>query len=119
MLGARTPQSATHGTIDGVVTDSSLAPIAGATATILQSAVQVKTDPAGHFRMLQVPGGQYLLVIRKVRLSSGVRHRRGRREHSCFAEVFVDSIRQTASADDSSLPSPKDIAGIELYAGPS
>ena len=33
--------------------------------------------------------------------------------------MFVDGIRQTASADDSSLPSPKDIAGIELYAGPS
>ena len=66
VLGARTPQSATSGTIDGVVTNSSLAPIAGATVTILQSAVPVETDPAGHFRILQVPGGQYLLVIRKV-----------------------------------------------------
>jgi hypothetical protein len=52
------------GTVDGLVTDTSLAPIAGATVSIAGSTIQVVTGTNGRFRMVQVPSGEYIVVVR-------------------------------------------------------
>ncbi|MEP6619895.1 MAG: carboxypeptidase regulatory-like domain-containing protein [bacterium] len=63
---ADSPRTAVLATIDGLVADSALTPIAGASVSILQTAVQVETEASGRFRILQVPAGQYLIVVRRV-----------------------------------------------------
>ncbi|MEP6621131.1 MAG: carboxypeptidase regulatory-like domain-containing protein [bacterium] len=60
------PTGPLRGAIDGIVTDSTLVPIAGASIVILQSSLHVETLASGRFQILQVPAGQYLLVVRKV-----------------------------------------------------
>jgi hypothetical protein len=57
------PRSA-PATVDGVVTDTSLAPISGATASILGSTIQVVTGANGRFRIVGLPAGQYIVVVR-------------------------------------------------------
>jgi hypothetical protein len=57
---------APRGTIDGLVTDTTLAPIQGATVQIVRTDVRVGTGPNGRFRMIDVPSGQYLIVARRV-----------------------------------------------------
>lgn len=190
------------GTIDGLVTDSALVPIAGSTVSILQTSVQVETTTSGRFRILQIPAGQYLIVVRKVgfRPASGIievgegetlkltytldrvlttldtmrvveqrvsfklaefeqRRRLGeghfitqddieRRSApfttdlvrgvlgfqvvvkkgtplivsmraGCTPDWYVDGIRQFRPPSETDLPSPKEIAGLELYSGPA
>ena len=58
--------AAARGVIDGVVTDTSLVPLEGATAEILASSMKVRPGENGRFRMLGLPDGQYLLVIRRL-----------------------------------------------------
>ncbi len=53
------------GTIEGLVADSALAPLAGAQITILSSNVRVGTGPNGRFRITDVPAGQYVLIVRR------------------------------------------------------
>lgn len=55
-----------HGVLDGVVTDSSLAPITGATASILGSSLHVTTGSNGRFRIVSLAPGQYLLAIHRL-----------------------------------------------------
>jgi hypothetical protein len=52
------------GTIDGLVTDTTLAPLADATVSILGSSIKVVTGRNGRFRILSLPAGQYILVVR-------------------------------------------------------
>ncbi len=54
------------GAIDGVVTDTNLVSLADATASILGSSVQVVTGANGRFRILALPAGQYILVVRRL-----------------------------------------------------
>jgi hypothetical protein len=51
-------------TIDGVVTDTGLVSLGDATASILGSTVQVVTGANGRFRIVGLPAGQYILVVR-------------------------------------------------------
>jgi hypothetical protein len=62
----RAQAAAARGVIDGVVTDTSLVPLEGATAEILASSLKVRTGDNGRFRMVGLPDGQYLLVIRRL-----------------------------------------------------
>lgn len=62
--GAR--ETASFGVVDGVVTDTLLRPIASADVTVLGTGARVITGDNGRFRMLQVPPGQYLLVVRRI-----------------------------------------------------
>jgi hypothetical protein len=55
-----------RGAIDGLVTDTSLVPLDGATARILGSALEVRTGENGRFRMLGLLPGQYLVAVRRV-----------------------------------------------------
>jgi len=52
--------------IDGFVTDTLLQPLNAADITIVGSGLRVVTGANGRFRMVQVPAGQYLLVVRRI-----------------------------------------------------
>jgi len=54
------------GTIDGVVSDTNLAPLHAAFVSILGTAVRVGTGPNGRFRITHLPAGEYLLVVKRV-----------------------------------------------------
>ncbi len=59
------PSQAPFGVIDGVVSDSSLRPIAGAEIGILRTAVKLTTNDQGRFRITDVQGGTYILMLRR------------------------------------------------------
>ncbi|HEY0929035.1 MAG TPA: TonB-dependent receptor [Gemmatimonas sp.] len=52
--------------LDGVVTDSLLRPLNSADVTVVGTGAKVVTSENGRFRMLQVPPGQYLLIVRRI-----------------------------------------------------
>jgi len=54
------------GSIDGVVSDTSLAPLADATITIVGTDIRVVTGANGRFRLVAVPAGQYMLLVRHI-----------------------------------------------------
>jgi hypothetical protein len=56
----------TTGVIDGAVSDTALRPISFAEVTILRTEIKLQTNAAGKFRFLDVPAGQYLLIVRRI-----------------------------------------------------
>lgn len=58
--------SSNYSVIDGIVTDTMLSPLAGADVTVVGTGVRVVSSENGRFRMLQVPSGQYLLIVRRI-----------------------------------------------------
>ena len=52
--------------IDGVVTDTALVPLAGATISILGSTIRVVTAENGRFRITALPSGQYILLAHRL-----------------------------------------------------
>jgi hypothetical protein len=54
------------GTIDGIVSDTSLAPLADATITVVGTSIRVVTSANGRFRLVAVPAGQYVLLVRHI-----------------------------------------------------
>jgi len=52
------------GVVDGVVTDSGLVPLQGAEVIIVRTSIRVHTPPSGHFQILRVPEGAYILIVR-------------------------------------------------------
>jgi hypothetical protein len=67
-LAADTGLSAARlfGTIDGVVSDTGLAPLQGAFVSILGTKIRVGTGPNGRFRITKVPAGHYLVIVKRV-----------------------------------------------------
>jgi hypothetical protein len=63
---ARGARSTSPGTIDGVVSDTSLAPLADATITIVGTDIRVVTSANGRFRLVAVPTGEYVLLVRHI-----------------------------------------------------
>jgi len=59
-------QTRSFGTIDGVVSDTNLVPLHAAFVSILGTSVRVGTGPNGRFRIVRLPAGQYLLVVKRV-----------------------------------------------------
>ena len=183
------------------MTDSALTPIGGATVSIVQTTLVVETVESGRFRILKIPAGQYLIVVRKVgyhpasgiievaegetmkltytlervvaaldtmrvverkvslRLAEFEQRRKLGFGHyitqddierrnapfttdlvkavlgfqvvtragtpyivstrmGCVPDWYIDGIRQHRVPSESELPSPKEIAGMELYSGP-
>jgi hypothetical protein len=47
------------------VTDTSLAPLRGARVSVLRTSLQVGTGPNGRFRIVDVPSGQYIVIVRR------------------------------------------------------
>lgn len=64
----RKSQQATgrFGVIDGVVTDTLLKPMSVASITVVGTGLRVTTGDNGRFRLIQVPAGQYLLIVRRI-----------------------------------------------------
>jgi len=60
------PVQRSTGVIDGTVTDSSLRPIAFAEVAVLRTEVKLQTNSQGRFRFVDVPAGQYLLIVRRI-----------------------------------------------------
>ncbi|MEQ1692140.1 MAG: carboxypeptidase regulatory-like domain-containing protein, partial [Gemmatimonas sp.] len=54
------------GVIDGIVTDTLLRPLGSADVSVIGVGARVVTEESGRFRFLQVPAGQYLLVVRRI-----------------------------------------------------
>ncbi len=54
------------GIIDGIVTDTLLRPLSSADVSVVGVGARVVTEESGRFRFLQVPAGQYLLVVRRI-----------------------------------------------------
>lgn len=54
------------GSIDGIVTDTLLRPLGAADISVIGVGARVVTSENGRFRILQVPAGQYLLVVRRI-----------------------------------------------------
>jgi Carboxypeptidase regulatory-like domain len=59
------PRSASAA-VDAVVTDTSLAPLADATAWVFGSNIQVSTGANGRFQIFGIPAGQYTLLVRRL-----------------------------------------------------
>jgi hypothetical protein len=68
VLRARASADARPGTavILGTVTDTSLQPVDAAEISIVLSSVHVSANAAGRFQIVNVPDGNYLLVVRRV-----------------------------------------------------
>jgi len=54
------------GTIDGIVSDSNLVPIHAAFVSIVGTPIRIGTGPNGRFRIVKVPVGQYLVIVKRV-----------------------------------------------------
>ena len=61
-----TSRSRALGTIDGFVSDTSLNPLQAAFVSILGTSIRVGTGPNGRFRIVKVPSGQYLVIVKRV-----------------------------------------------------
>lgn len=64
-LAAQAGPSIPRGTMDGIVTDTSLAPIAGATISLLGSPISAKSGENGRFRIVALPAGEYVVLARR------------------------------------------------------
>jgi hypothetical protein len=54
------------GEIDGVVTDTLLRPVAQAEVVVFRTDIRLETNSEGRFRFVDVPAGQYLIIVRRV-----------------------------------------------------
>ena len=70
-LPAQERTSISRGTIDGIVTDTSLVPLAGATISLLGSSITAKTGENGRFRIVALPPGEYVVLARRIGYASG------------------------------------------------
>lgn len=63
--GDSATRSLSLSTIDGVVSDTGLAPLRGAFVSILGTKIRVGTGPNGRFRIVDIPAGHYLVIVRR------------------------------------------------------
>ena len=70
-LLAMAPCVGAQGVIDGVVTDTALAPLAGVAVSVVGSRLQLVTNGAGRFRMHSLPAGRYVLVVQRIGYVAG------------------------------------------------
>jgi hypothetical protein len=63
---ARAQQHAALGVVDGIVTDTTLSPIANADVAILGSSLRIATGANGRFRIVALTPGRYILAIHRV-----------------------------------------------------
>ena len=54
------------GTIDGIVSDTNLVPLHAAFVSILGTTLRVGTGPNGRFRIVRIPAGQYLVIVKRI-----------------------------------------------------
>jgi len=75
-VGAQTsiPKAHGPGTIDGIVSDTSLMPLHAAFVSVVGTQLRVGTGPNGRFRITKLQPGQYLIIVKRVgyRPTSGI-----------------------------------------------
>jgi hypothetical protein len=54
------------GVIDGVVTDTTLRPVSFAEVVVFRTGISLQTDAHGRFRFVDVPAGQYIVIVRRL-----------------------------------------------------
>jgi hypothetical protein len=59
-----------RGIMDGIVTDTTLAPLAGATITLFGSSISATTGENGRFRIVALPAGEYVVIARRLGYAS-------------------------------------------------
>jgi hypothetical protein len=59
-------QGPAPGVVDGLVTDTALVALTGATVSILQTSLHVETGESGRFRIIGVPPSSYLVTVRRL-----------------------------------------------------
>ena len=59
-------QGRLRGTVDGVVSDTALAPLVNATVSLLGSDVRVVTGANGRFQLTELPAGSYIVFVRRL-----------------------------------------------------
>ncbi|HTI63376.1 MAG TPA: carboxypeptidase-like regulatory domain-containing protein [Gemmatimonadaceae bacterium] len=98
-------QAAPRGTLDGLVTDSSLAPLGGAAAWLLGTKLEISTGDNGRFRITNIPAGTYVVVVRRLGyapLSSAVSIAAGDTTRASFTllprEVTLGPVVVTSAA---------------------
>ena len=69
-LAAQAGPSIPRGTMDGIVTVTSLAPIAGATISLLGSPISAQSGENGRFRIVALPAGEYVVLARRLGYAS-------------------------------------------------
>ena len=62
--GAQT--RAAPGVIDGMVTDTNFVALGDATVSVLSTSIHVVTGANGRFRILGLPGGHYIVMVRRL-----------------------------------------------------
>ena len=102
-LGAQT--AAARGVLDGIVTDTSLAPLGGASAWLLGTKLEIGAGENGRFRITGIPAGTYIVVIRRLGyapLSSAVSVAAGDTTRASFTlvqqQVTLDKVVVNAAA---------------------
>lgn len=98
------------GTIDGVVSDTTFAPLASATVSVLGSAIRVVTGDNGRFRIRDLPPGSYVVVVHRIGyapISSAIHIAEGDTLRPSF------TLRQVATALDTLVVSERS-AGSRL-----
>jgi hypothetical protein len=58
-------EPAVVGVIDGLVTDTTLAPLRGAYVSVMRTPLSVATGPNGRFRITNIPVGQYIVIVKR------------------------------------------------------
>jgi hypothetical protein len=61
-----TRQRSSRAAIDGVVTDTALVPLAGATISMMGSTIRAVTGENGRFRISDLPSGEYIVLARRL-----------------------------------------------------
>lgn len=54
------------GVIDGLVTDTALRPVPFAEVVVVRTDIKLQTNSLGKFRFIDVPAGDYLLIVRRL-----------------------------------------------------
>lgn len=91
------------GVIDGAVTDSALKPIAFAEISILRTDIKLQTNSLGRFRFVDVPAGQYLLIVRRI----------GMRPVSSIVQVGVRDTLRLSFTMESAVQSLDQVTVVE------
>lgn len=94
------------GTIDGIVSDTGLAPLEGATISLLGTPVSVVTGTNGRFRMLGVREGDYLVIVRRLGFEGAT------------TKVVVEP-ENTARVAFTLNPIVRRLAGVEVFSRPA
>ncbi len=64
--GQSAPPRSPAGVVDGLVTDTAFRRIGGASVSIAGTSIHVETQSSGRFRILALPAGGYIVIVRRL-----------------------------------------------------